>query len=46
MLSLRLLSLHNLHFYLRLMRQAREAIEAGQFTSFKSNFNKRYIQQP
>ena len=46
MLSLRLLSLHNLHFYLRLMRQAREAIEEGTFTTFKNNFNQRYTQQP
>ena len=46
MLSLRLLSLHNLHFYLRLMHQAREAIEEGNFTSFKKNFNQRYIQTP
>ena len=46
MLSLRLLSLHNLHFYLRLMHQAREAIEEGNFTSFKNNFNQRYIQTP
>ncbi len=45
MLSLRLLSLHNLHFYLRLMKQAREAIEAGTFTDFKNNFNKRYLKQ-
>jgi len=45
MLSLRLLSLHNLHFYLRLMRDAREAIEAGGFTSYKNNFTKRYQQE-
>lgn len=42
MLSLRLLSLHNLHFYLRLMRQAREAIADGTFDTFKNNFIKRY----
>ena len=46
MLSLRLLSLHNLHFYLRLMRQAREAIENGTFVTFKNDFNQRYLQQP
>jgi len=45
MLSLRLLSLHNLHFYLRLMRMAREAIEAGNFASFKKDFNQRYLKQ-
>lgn len=45
MLALRLLSFHNLHFYLRLMEQAREAIEAGTFKSFKDNFSRRYNQQ-
>ncbi len=45
MLSLRLLSLHNLHFYLRLMQHARETIESGTFTSFKNDFNQRYLQQ-
>lgn len=42
MLSLRLLSLHNLHFYLRLMKQARETIADGTFESFKNNFIQRY----
>lgn len=42
MLSLRLLSLHNLHFFLRLMRQSREHIEAGTFVAFKDEFIKRY----
>ncbi|NWK54391.1 tRNA guanosine(34) transglycosylase Tgt [Verrucomicrobiaceae bacterium N1E253] len=42
MLSLRLLSLHNLHFYLRLMAQAREHIAAGTFETFKDHFIKRY----
>jgi queuine tRNA-ribosyltransferase len=37
-LGLRLLSLHNLHFYLDLMRRAREAIAGGQFASFKARF--------
>jgi queuine tRNA-ribosyltransferase len=41
-LGLRLLTLHNLHFYLSLMRQAREHIEAGTFASFKSEFIARY----
>ena len=45
MLSLRLLSLHNLHFFLRLMRNAREHIEAGTFASFKNDFNQRYLNQ-
>ncbi|MFC5050649.1 tRNA guanosine(34) transglycosylase Tgt [Rubritalea spongiae] len=42
MLALRLLSFHNLHFYLQLMEQAREAIEAGTFTEFKDAFIARY----
>jgi queuine tRNA-ribosyltransferase len=37
-LGLRLLSLHNLHFYLDLMRRAREAIAAGRFAPFKEAF--------
>jgi queuine tRNA-ribosyltransferase len=41
-LGLRLLTLHNLHFYLTLMRQAREHIEAGTFQEFKSDFINRY----
>jgi queuine/archaeosine tRNA-ribosyltransferase len=28
------------------MRQSREAIENGTFTTFKNNFNQHYIQQP
>lgn len=42
MLALRLLSFQNLHFYLRLMAQARSAIAAGQFAAFKSSFISRY----
>ncbi|MEM7296424.1 MAG: tRNA-guanine transglycosylase, partial [Pseudomonadota bacterium] len=42
MLALRLLSFHNLDFYLRLMRGAREAIQAGEFTAFKDDFCARY----
>lgn len=41
-LSLRLLSFQNLEFYLRLMAQARAAIEAGTFASFKDAFIARY----
>jgi queuine tRNA-ribosyltransferase len=37
-LGLRLITLHNLHFYLELMRQARAAIESGTFNEFRSNF--------
>lgn len=42
MLALRLLSFHNLHFYLSLTSQARNAITAGTFPEFKESFIKRY----
>ena len=42
MLALRVLSFQNLHFYLRLMAQAREAIESGRYAAFKSSFISRY----
>jgi queuine tRNA-ribosyltransferase len=41
-LALRLLSFHNLDFYLRLARRAGEAVEAGDFTTFKEQFLARY----
>ena len=37
-LGLRLLSIHNLHFYLGLARQAREHILAGSFQEFRRRF--------
>lgn len=37
-LGLRLISLHNLHFYLDLMRQARERIKNQAFDEFRRNF--------
>jgi len=37
-LGLRLITLHNLHFYLDLMRQAREQIENGNFEEFRKRF--------
>ncbi len=37
-LGLRLLSIHNLHFYLDLMKRARAAIEDGSFSEFRSRF--------
>jgi queuine tRNA-ribosyltransferase len=37
-LGLRLISLHNLHFYLDLARRAREAIENGSFAQFRRDF--------
>ena len=42
MLALRLLSFHNLHFYLRLVADARKAITAGNFDSYKQSFIRRY----
>jgi queuine tRNA-ribosyltransferase len=44
-LGLRLLTLHNLHFYLSLMRLAREAIRNGHFREFKDDFVARYTTQ-
>jgi queuine tRNA-ribosyltransferase len=41
-LALRLLSFHNLHFYLSLTRRARQAIITGNFPEFKESFIKRY----
>jgi queuine tRNA-ribosyltransferase len=37
-LGLRLLSIHNLHFYLDLMKRARGAIEDGTFSDFRTRF--------
>ena len=45
-LALRLLSFHNLHFYLALMQQARAALEAGQFAAFRRDFVARYHHTP
>ena len=41
-LGLRLLSIHNLHFYLDLMKRARRAIEDGTFSDFRARFVSRY----
>ncbi len=41
-LGLRLVTLHNLHYYLRLMQRARDAIEAGCFAAFRDDFVARY----
>ena len=41
-LGLRLISLHNLHFYLHLMTRVRAEIEAGTFASFRRNFVANY----
>ena len=37
-LGLRLVSLHNLHFYLNLMTQVRAELEAGTFQAFREQF--------
>ena len=42
MLGMRLLSLHNVHFLVRLMRSAREAIRAGTFASWHAEWTTRY----
>jgi queuine tRNA-ribosyltransferase len=42
-LGLRLVTLHNLHFYLTLMREVREAIRAGTFSEYRRDFHTRYI---
>jgi queuine tRNA-ribosyltransferase len=41
-LGLRLLSLHNVHFLVRLMRAAREAIRAGDFGTWSADWTARY----
>ncbi len=41
-LGLRLLTLHNVTFYLHLMKQARHAIDTGTFADFKAGFISRY----
>src|SRR4051812_2611786 len=41
-LGLRLLSLHNVHFLVRLMRDARDAIRAGNFAAWRTRWLARY----
>ena len=41
-LGARLNTIHNLHFYLQLMRDIREAIEQGRFPEFDRAFRQRY----
>jgi len=41
-LGLRLVSLHNVHFFLELMRKIREAIAQDKFREFKKNFLDKY----
>ena len=42
LLGLRLATLHNLRFIIRLMEQLREAIQAGRYESFRKDFLGRY----
>ena len=42
-LGLRLITLHNLHFYLDLMRRARSAILEGRFPAFRNEFVSNYL---
>jgi queuine tRNA-ribosyltransferase len=41
-LGLRLITMHNLHFYLNLMKQSRDAIESGTFDELRKTFVSRY----
>ena len=41
-LALRLVSFHNLHYYIRLMFGARRAISAGEFEAFRKEVKERY----
>ena len=41
-LALVLVSLHNLHFYLELMRDIRNALESDSFGAFRENFLRTY----
>ncbi|MEO6753186.1 MAG: tRNA guanosine(34) transglycosylase Tgt, partial [Chthoniobacteraceae bacterium] len=42
-LGLRLVTLHNLHFYLNLMRRIRAHIEGGTFAEFRRKFVSEYV---
>jgi queuine tRNA-ribosyltransferase len=44
-LGLRLVTYHNIHFYLRLMRDMREAIVAGRFQAWRAEFFEAYATQ-
>ena len=46
LLALRLLSLHNVHFLIALMRRAREAIRAGTFDAWSRDWLARYHSKP
>jgi queuine tRNA-ribosyltransferase len=44
-LGLRLMTCHNLHLYLNVLRRAREAIAAGAFEEFRREFVARYTEE-
>jgi queuine tRNA-ribosyltransferase len=44
-LALVLVSLHNLHFYLELMRDIRSALDDGSFGTFRTHFLSTYLQE-
>jgi queuine tRNA-ribosyltransferase len=44
-LAMVLNTIHNVHFYLRLMEGIREAIENGRYTEFRNNFMNRHQEQ-
>ena len=42
LLGLRLVSLHNIYFYVKLIQHSRDAIREGRFSDFKKQFIKKY----
>jgi queuine tRNA-ribosyltransferase len=44
-LGLRLVSLHNIYFYVKLIQLSRQAISAGNFEDFRKDFNLKYKQK-
>lgn len=45
-LGLRLVSLHNIHFYVKLIAASREAIEKNSFDKFRKTFKEKYKRRP
>lgn len=45
-LGLKLISYHNVYFYVNLMRQIREAIDQDRYAEFQENFLKKYSPEP
>lgn len=45
-LGMMLMSIHNLHFLLTLMRQIRASVNEGRFTAFAAKWEDRYVGQP